>query len=120
MALERFLGGCIAFAPGHRLHVLARRMCDAADVYLAQVEGQVQGLGERLHEGGVGVGVGASQLVVHMEHRNRAHMSARMQLGAQVGQGRGIRAARHHQQYRRVGCGQVALAYGLKHLLEGA
>ncbi len=102
---QRLVGSQVALAPGHRLHVLVGARGLGGDVDGADEQRNVQQLGQRRDEALVAVGIFAAQLVVHMQHGHRADIAGLAQGGAHIGQGRGIGAARHHEQHRRVGGG---------------
>ena len=113
-AAQGLVGGKVALVAGHRLHVAARALRLGRHVDLAQEQRDVQKLGQARHEARVGIGVGAPQPMVHVQHGQRAHQARRAQFAGHVGQRRGIRPARHHEQHGRLAGRQPSLAHGIR------
>ena len=98
---ERVGGGAVALAPRDRLDVAALLRREDSHVDRAREQRDLQKRGQLAHELLVGVGVGTAQAVVHMQDPERSERAARVQIGSQVRQRRGVGSPRHHQQHRR-------------------
>ena len=87
-ALERLVRGKIALAARDRFHVAARAGDFSCHIDIAHEQGDCQGVGQLGHEGGVGVGVLAAQMVIHVQHREHPELACLGKLAGGVGERR--------------------------------
>ena len=87
-ALERLVRGKIALAARDRFHVAARAGDFSCHIDIAHEQGNRQGVGQLRHEGGVGVGVLAAQVVIHVQHREHPELACLGKLAGGVGERR--------------------------------
>ena len=117
-ALERLVRREVALAACDRLHVAARASDFSCHVDIAHEQGNRQGVGQLGHEGGVGVGVLAAQVVVHVQHREHPELARLGKLAGGIGERRGVRPARHHEEHRGISIGHPVRRDGRPHALK--
>ena len=108
-ACKRLVGGKVALATGDGLHVAALALRLAGDVDLTAEQGDPQKLRQLCRERLVLIGGAGTKPMVHVQHGDGPDGPLIGQLPRDVRQRRGVRAARHHEQHRRLGVRQPAL-----------